>query len=124
MIPGIEKVKERGHATVAFSNGVEATARVLLERSGVLPYLDDVVSVDDVGAFKPNPEVYRYLVRRLERPTEEVWLVSSNPWDVIEAKSAGLKAAWVKRKPDAVFDPWGIEPDVVVSSLEQLAEEL
>lgn len=35
--------------------------------------------------------------------------------------SAGLKAAWIKRKPDAVFDSWGIEPDIVVENLEQLA---
>ena len=121
--PGIEKIKARGHATVAFSNGVEATARVLLERAGVLPHLNSVISVDDVRTFKPNPDVYQYLVRRLGRSVEEVWLVSSNPWDVIGAKSAGLKAAWIKRKPDAVFDPWGIEPDVVVDSLEQLAEK-
>ena len=121
--PGIEKIKARGHATVAFSNGVEATVRVLLERAGVLPHLDSVISVDDVGTFKPNPDVYQYLASRLGRSVEEVWLVSSNPWDVIGAKSAGLKAAWIKRKPDAVFDPWGIEPDVVVDSLEQLAEK-
>ena len=121
--PGIEKIKARGHTTVAFSNGVEATARVLLERAGVLPHLNSVISVDDFRTFKPNPDVYQYLASRLRRSVEEVWLVSSNPWDVIGAKSAGLKAAWIKRKPDAVFDPWGIEPDVVVDSLEQLAEK-
>lgn len=124
VVPGIEKVKKRGHAAVAFSNGVEATARVLLERAGVLSHLDDMVSVDDIRTFKPSPDVYDYLVRRLGRSAEEVWLVSSNPWDVIGAKSAGLKAAWIRRKPDAVFDPWDIEPDVVVESLERLAENL
>ena len=33
----------------------------------------------------------------------------------------GLRAAWVKRQPEAVFDPWEVEPDVVVSGLDQLA---
>lgn len=37
--------------------------------------------------------------------------------------SAGLKAAWIKRKPDAVFDSWGIEPDIVVGNLEELSLE-
>ncbi len=124
VIPGLERLRSEGHTLVAFSNGVEQTARALLGRGGVLDCLEAVVSVDDVGTFKPDPEVYRYLARRLDRPVEETWLVSSNAWDVIGAKSAGLRAAWVRRKPDAVFDPWHIEPDLVVEDLEQLAGKL
>ncbi len=124
VVPGIEKMKSAGHTVVTFSNGLEATARTLLERAGVLPHLYDVLSVDDLKTFKPDPEAYQYLARRLERPVSEVWLVSSNPFDVIGAKSAGLRAAWIKRRPDATFDPWGIEPDLVVGDLEELAAEL
>lgn len=124
VLPGLERLRSEGHTLVAFSNGVERTARVLLERGGVLDHLEDVVSVDDLGTFKPDPEVYRYLARRLDRPVGETWLVSSNGWDVIGAKSAGLRAAWVRRNPNAVFDPWGIEPDLVVENLEQLAGRL
>ena len=124
VVPGMESMKQEGHTMVAFSNGVEVTARTLLERAGVLPYLGDVISTDDVKTFKPDPAVYEYLARRLERPMGEVWLVSSNPFDVIGAKSAGLRAAWVRRSPDVVYDPWGIEPDVVIEDLEQLAAEL
>jgi 2-haloacid dehalogenase len=124
VLPGLERLRSEGHTLVAFSNGVERTARVLLERGGVLDHLEDVVSVDDLGTFKPDPEVYRYLARRLDRPVGETWLVSSNGWDVIGAKSAGLRAAWVRRNPDAVFDPWGIEPNLVVENLEQLAGRL
>jgi 2-haloacid dehalogenase len=124
VLPGLERLRSEGHTLVAFSNGVERTARVLLERGGVLDHLGDVVSVDDLGTFKPDPEVYRYLARRLDRPVGETWLVSSNGWDVIGAKSAGLRAAWVRRNPNAVFDPWGIEPDLVVENLEQLAGRL
>ena len=47
--------------------------------------------------------------------------MSSNAWDVIGAKAIGLRAVWVKRQAEAVFDPWEVEPDLVVSSLEELA---
>lgn len=124
VVPGMEAMREAGHGMVAFSNGAEATARTLLERAGVLPHLDGVVSVDDLGTFKPAPEVYHYLSRRLKRPKEEVWLVSSNPWDVIGAKNAGLKAAWIKRSSDAVFDPWGVDPNLVAGDLRELARRL
>ncbi len=122
--PGLETLKAQGHAVVAFSNGVERSVRDLLRRAGVDGFLDDVVSVDDLRTFKPDPEVYRFLAQRVGRPPEDTWLVSSNPWDVIGAKSAGLRAAWVKRSPDVVFDPWGIEPDLVITTLEELATRL
>ena len=124
VVPGIEALRKEGRVLVAFSNGVEATARTLLSRAGILPHLHGVVSVDDLKTFKPDPEVYRYLARYLERMPYETWLVSSNPFDVIGAKSAGLKAVWIKRKPEAQFDPWGIEPDLVAPDLEALAEKL
>ena len=105
---------------MAFSNGVEASIRALLANAGVLPHLEDVVSVDDLHTFKPDPEVYAYLARRTGRAPAETWLVSSNAWDVIGAKAVGLRAVWVKREPDTVFDPWEVEPDVVVSRLDEL----
>ncbi|MCP5159405.1 MAG: haloacid dehalogenase type II [Gammaproteobacteria bacterium] len=107
---------------VAFSNGVEASIRALLANAGVLPLLEDVVSVDDLRTFKPDPEVYAYLARRTGRAPNQTWLVSSNAWDVIGAKAAGLRAVWVKRQPDMVFDPWDVEPDVTVSRLDELPD--
>ena len=52
------------------------------------------------------------------------WLISSNPFDVIGAVSAGMHAAWVKRTEAAVFDPWGIEPTITVANLGELDREL
>lgn len=124
VVAGLETLRSQGHQLAAFSNGSEATVRSLLDHAAVLPLLDQVVSVDDLRTFKPDPRVYVYLSGRLGRPTGETWLVSSNPWDVIGAKSAGLRAAWVRRKPDAVFDPWGIEPDLIAGDLSDLAGRL
>jgi 2-haloacid dehalogenase len=43
---------------------------------------------------------------------------------VIGARHAGLHAAWVRRTPDAPFDPWGIDPDITVADLDALADRL
>jgi 2-haloacid dehalogenase len=124
VIPGIKALESKAYTLVAFSNGVEATARTLLDQAGVLEHLHGVISVDDVKTFKPDPEVYHYLARRLGTEPSEIWLVSSNPFDVIGAKAAGLAAAWIQRKPDARFDPWEIEPDLVAPDLKALAQRL
>jgi 2-haloacid dehalogenase len=116
-LPAIRKLKEAGFTLAAFSNGVEASLRALLEYSGILPHLDAVVSVDDVKTYKPGPRVYRYLAERLASPLENTWLASSNGWDAIGAKAAGLHTAWIKRNPESMLDPWGISPDLVAPSL-------
>jgi 2-haloacid dehalogenase len=117
----LTSLKSGGHVLVAFSNGEAEVVRGILENAKLLPLLDDVVSADEMRTFKPDPAIYAHAVERLGQATNACWLVSSNPFDVIGAKSAGLRAAWVKRDPNAVFDPWGIEPDLVVSGLDQLA---
>lgn len=48
-------------------------------------------------------------------------MISSNPFDVIGARSAGLQAVWVRRTAEAIYDPWGIEPSATVSTLSELA---
>jgi 2-haloacid dehalogenase len=109
---------------VALSNGVESSLRTLLGNAGVLSYFGGVVSVDDIKTFKPNPDVYAYLVSRGGSLDAETWLISSNPFDVIGAKAAHLKAAWVKRNPEMMFDPWEFVPDIVVGDLMALTTSL
>lgn len=53
-----------------------------------------------------------------------VWLISSNPFDVIGAKVAGLQAVWIRRSASSVFDPWGVEPTITVANLTELYDVL
>jgi 2-haloacid dehalogenase len=124
VVSGLQKLKDAGYQAVAFSNGVEATLRNLLQRAEILPLLQGIVSVDDLKTFKPDPRVYFYLAQRLGCPINRTWLVSSNPFDVIGAKSAGLKAAWIKRKSESAFDPWNMHPDLITRDVKDFAEEL
>jgi 2-haloacid dehalogenase len=120
--PGLDALAGEGHTLLAFSNGVEATLKRLLGHARLLPPLAGVVSVDDVRTYKPDPAVYLHLVARGGAPVDQTWLVSSNAWDVLGAKSAGLRSAWVRRRQKTPWEGWGIaEPDLVVSSLGELS---
>ena len=121
---GLIALKKQGHRMIAFSNGVAASIDALLGHAGILKLFDEIVSVDDLQTFKPDPRVYHYLTARGGLISKSTWLVSSNSWDVIGAKMAGIRAAWVQRNPDQPFDSWGISPDCIVSDLEHLAEKL
>ena len=93
----------------------------LLEEATIADYFSDVVSTDELRSFKPNPGVYAHCLRRAGACGERAWLISGNPFDVIGAISAGMRGAWVKRTPAAIFDPWEIEPTVTIASLADLA---
>lgn len=111
----------RGFKMVACSNGTENAVRSLLDHAGVISRFTGIVSADPIGTFKPDPAVYEYLASQTRAPKDKIWLISSNPFDVIGAKACGLRAAWVRRDAARAFDPWEFEPDLIVHGLGELA---
>jgi len=83
-----------------------------------------VVSVDEIRSYKPNPDVYRHFLKRAGTSGTDTWLISSNSFDVIGAISSGMKSAWVRRSPETIFDPWGIEPTLTLKGLLNLGEHI
>jgi 2-haloacid dehalogenase len=120
----LDQLAARGFTIAACSNGTDSAVRGALNHAGVLPRFSKIVTVDPIRTFKPDPAVYEHLVAELRTRREMVWLISSNPFDVIGAKACGLRTAWVQRDPKRVFDPWEFEPDFVVHGLAELPGKL
>ena len=69
--------------------------------------LDDVLSVESVGVFKPDAKVYDLVLERFKCRPEEVLFVSSNGWDAAGATGFGFTTAWVNRSNEPVDRlPW------------------
>jgi 2-haloacid dehalogenase len=117
---GLERLKKNNYRLFAFSNGTAEAVETLLVSAGVREFFLGVVSVDELKSFKPNPAVYSHFLRKSESLGSHAWLVSSNPFDVIGAISAGMRAAWIRRSEEAIFDPWGIEPTIIAESILEL----
>ncbi|GFO69134.1 hypothetical protein GMLC_27130 [Geomonas limicola] len=118
---GLRLAQQQGYRLYAFSNGSREAVEKLLTTAKIRDFFLDVVSVDEIKSFKPNPGVYCHFLRRAGSIGAETWLISSNPFDVLGADSAGLRTAWLQRSPDALFDPWGSEPTVTITTLAELA---
>ncbi|GET24429.1 haloacid dehalogenase type II [Prolixibacter sp. NT017] len=117
----LEKLKSVNLRLFAFSNGSAADVNGLLGNAGILHFFEDVVSVDDVKTFKPNPAVYEHFLLKSKSSKTISWLISGNPFDVIGAISYGMNSVWIQRSPDAVFDTWGIKPTKTINGLLDLA---
>ena len=121
--PGLQRLKDAGYTMVVFSNGSPAMLTAIMDAANLGRYCTGFVSVDEVKVYKPSPVVYRHVANRLTRPANQVRLVSSNPFDVIGAESAGMQAAWVNRY-GGLFDTLAPRPQMVVKSLVELADVL
>ena len=120
----LPELADAGHRLYAFSNGKATDVAALLEHAGIAPWFRDVISTGEIASFKPNPAVYAHFLRRSGAPGAAAWMISGNPFDVIGALSAGMRAAWVRRSKDSFFDPWEFTPTLTITSLSELRQGL
>ena len=121
---GLARLSQSGHRLLAFSNGQGSAVKAVLDNADIADRFEGIVSVDEIGTFKPNPAVYRHFADSTGSTMESCWLVSSNGFDVIGAVATGMKAAWIQRSQSMVFDPWEFQPSVVLQSLADLPEAI
>lgn len=90
-------LKAMGLQTAILSNGSPDMLIGAVESAGIETTLDAVLSVQDVGVFKPDARVYQMVLDRFECGADEVLFVSSNGWDVAGASKFGFETVWVNR---------------------------
>jgi 2-haloacid dehalogenase len=114
----------RKHAKLAIlSNGAPDMLNAVVKHNNFDTLLDEVLSVEEVGAFKPDTRVYQLAVDRLGVKKEETGFISSNGWDAAGAKTFGLAVFWINRS-GAPVERLGVAPDYVVSTLAEVAIKL
>jgi 2-haloacid dehalogenase len=101
------------------SNGSPSMLEPVVFNSGLHGLITDVLSVDEVKIFKPDPRVYQLAVSRLGVPAKAIGFVSSNCWDAIGARAFGFRTFWVNRA-GAPVDEMGVRPDHELRSLADL----
>jgi 2-haloacid dehalogenase len=122
--PGLARLAAAGHRLHAFSQGRRDDVEALLRHAGIDGHFASVVSLEDIGCFKPRPLAYTHFLEATGSVAADAWVVSGNPFDVLGAVSAGLNGAWVKRSPDAILDPWELAPTLTCEDLPRFADAL
>lgn len=121
VVPGLERLRAKFKLVVLSNGENEYVSRVVRDRIGFA--FDDAISVDDVGAFKPSPQVYRYAARRLRLEPQDLMMVSAHSFDAVGARVSGYRAAYVNRY-ELPYDETPYQPDVVVGDFLELAAQL
>ena len=115
----LRSLKAAGVATAILSNGSPPMLRAAVENAGLGGLLDFVLSVEEVGVYKPHPKVYQLAVDRLALMPDAILFLSSNAWDAYAASAFGLRTVWCNRYGQARERLPGA-PDREIRSLAEL----
>jgi len=117
----LKTIKEKGLSTAILSNGSREMLTTVVESNGLKPYLDQVVTIEDVCLFKTAPQAYGLLLQAFPVKKEEILFVSSNAWDALAAKWYGFDVFWVNRLGHP-FEEIGEKPNYEGNSLSKVLQ--
>ena len=95
--PTLAELRRGGMRTAILSNGTPAMLKAGVDSAGIGDSLDLVLSIEDVGIYKPHPSVYQLACDRLGLERDRICFVSSNGWDVAGAATFGFQTVWLNR---------------------------
>ncbi|WP_170367884.1 haloacid dehalogenase type II [Ruegeria arenilitoris] len=117
----LKALKDGGMQTAILSNGSPPMLEGAVRSAGIAGVLDDILSVESVGVFKPHARVYDLVCDRFGCERSNVLFVSSNGWDAAGASGYGFVTAWVNRAGEPMDRlPW--TPAHVLSDLTSIPE--
>ena len=120
---GLQRLSEAGHRLVALTNTPAVRLGPLLEQAGIAEFFEQQISVDEVKRFKPAPEVYLMASTRVGVDVHDMLLVAAHDWDILGARSVGMPGVFIARR-GAIWGSAQQMPDIVVSDLNELADQL
>ncbi len=114
------ELRRRGYRTGVITNGETALQRWKLQHTGLVQLLDPVVTSQELGRSKPDPEVFLEAARRAAVSPERCWMVGDLLHaDVAGALAAGMTAVWVCRRSEASVGG-ACKPHYTINSLSTL----
>jgi 2-haloacid dehalogenase len=91
------RLKAAGLRTAILSNGSPKMLDAVVKAAKIDALLDEILSVEAVGIYKPHPKVYQLAVDRLGVPASAIAFQSSNAWDAYAASAFGMQVVWCNR---------------------------
>ncbi len=115
----LKKLKDAGIKTAILSNGTPKMLRGAVEATGTADLFDALISVEEVGVYKPHPSVYELPGKHLGVTPAQISFQSSNAWDAVAAGTFGMNVVWINRygqRPERLTH----DPDAIGKTLEDL----
>ena len=119
----LEDLKKKNFKLAILSNGTPDLLNELVENNKLNNLFDDLLSIEDVKIYKPDPSVYELPIKKYKIKSGEITFLSANTWDVSGGGNFGYNSIWVNRH-NSVFDILDFEPKNEINNLTQLLDKV
>jgi 2-haloacid dehalogenase len=109
-----------GLRLVTLANFTLAMQRELLGRAGLEDVFEQLISTDEIQAYKPEPRAYQLGVSRLALAREQIAFAAFGAWDAAGAAWYGYPTFWVNRLDLPAEEL--VRPEATGASLTALAD--
>ena len=123
VVPSLERLRTAGLRLATLTNSAPAVVSDQISNAGLSDYFEQLISVDEVRAFKPAPEPYRMAASKLGVDLEQVLLIAAHDWDVFGALRAGCGAAFIARG-GRTYHPLYDKPDLIGPDLNRVTDQI
>ncbi|MEE9323460.1 MAG: HAD family hydrolase [Candidatus Aenigmarchaeota archaeon] len=128
----LSELKGRGKKLAVMTNDREEGAKTVLYWTGLDKYFEEILISEAIGIEKPDPEIFRYLIKVTGAGKDDIVYVGDDPErDIKPAKELGMKAILLKNPENLPASAWRNyeveldgkhEPDFVIGDLRELLE--
>lgn len=85
----LSRLRREGYRLAVCSNSIRESLELMVHQSGLDPYVEFLVSNEDVRTPKPDPEIYRTAMARMGVSPAETLVVEDAPHGVEAARRSG-----------------------------------
>ena len=111
-------LKSKGKNIGVITRNSKAASMKTLEVSGLMKYMDVIVTREDVAKVKPDPEHVEVAIKFLEKKAEDTVVIGDHKYDILSGKRAGCFTIGILSGVSS--EELLNEADLIVSSLEEI----
>lgn len=119
----LERIRNAGYKMASLTNSSNQGVKAQFENAGLNGYFDQRLSVEDVGKYKPDRDVYHWASKKLGVDPNESMMIAAHGWDVAGAIWAGWRGAFIARPGQQLY-PLAPLPEIIEPDLLKIAEKL
>lgn len=97
-------LKDEGYLIGCCTNCIRRTALVALAKTGVIEYLDVIITNDDIKNPKPHPEIYWKAISMMSCLPEETLIIEDSPQGLLSAHRSNATVLRVKNSLDVTLE--------------------
>jgi len=99
----LSRLNREGYKLGVCTNSVRPTLDLMMDQSGLTPYLDIGLSNEDVSRPKPDPEIYVSAIKRLGLDARQCLIVEDNHHGLLAARASGAHVLQVADPSEVTF---------------------